>query len=234
MKKSKILFLASNPDDETPLRLDEEMRAIEEKINASEHRNALDLVSRWATRPDDLLQHLNTHRPTVVHFSGHGGKAGELVLMDDSRHSKTVSPQALRALFLVLKDNIRLVVLNACYSEPQAKAIAEVIDCVIGMNDAIGDEAAIKFAASFYRAVGFGRSVKDAFEQSRVSLMLEGIPEENIPVLILRSGVDPASVYLIHETHLDEYTHTSLTTATPEVRYSQHECVLDYGVASPP
>ena len=86
--KIKILFFASNPKDVTPLNLDEEIRSITTKIRASEHRDALDLISRWAVRPDDLLQELNIHKPIVVHFSGHGSSSGELVLMDNLRHEK--------------------------------------------------------------------------------------------------------------------------------------------------
>ena len=195
--KLTILFFASNPEDVSQLNLDEEIRSITMKIRASEHRDVLDLISRWAIRPDDLLQELNTHKPTIVHFSGHGSKAGELILMNDLRQAKTVSPSALKALFSTLKDNIRLVVLNACYSKTQATAIADVIDCVVGMNASIGDQAAITFAASFYRAIGFGRSVKEAFEQGKVSLMLEGIPEENTPELMIRRSIDPSRVYLV-------------------------------------
>src|SRR5690348_11295843 len=55
--------------------------------------------------------------------------------------------------------------LNACYTRVQAEAISDVIDYVIGMNATIGDKAASAFAASFYRAIGFGRSVKDSFDQ---------------------------------------------------------------------
>jgi len=117
--------------------------------------------------------------------------------MNDLRQTKTVSPSALKALFSTLKDNIRLVVLNACYSKTQAEAIVEVIDCVVGMNTSIGDQAAIAFAASFYRAIGFGRSIKEAFEQGKVSLMLEGIPEENTLELLCRKGIDAGSVCLI-------------------------------------
>jgi len=195
--KIKILFFASNPEDVTPLNLDEEIRSITTKIRASDYRDVLDLISRWAVRPDDLLQELNTHKPTVVHFSGHSSSSGELVLMDDLRQAKTVSPPALKALFSTLKDNIRLVVLNACYSKTQAEAIVQVIDCVIGMNTSIGDNAAIAFAASLYRAIGFGRSVQDSFDQGKVSLMLEGIPEENTPEMLVRNGVDPALVFLV-------------------------------------
>ena len=102
----------------------------------------------------------------------------------------------MRALFTALKDNIRLVMLNACYSRPQAEAVVEFIDCAVGMKKAIGDQAAIVFAASFYRALGFGRSVKEAFDQGRTALLLEGIPKANTPELLLKKGVDASSVFL--------------------------------------
>jgi len=193
----RVLFFASNPDNTSPLKLDEEIRSITEKIRASEYRDILELKSLWAVRPDDLLQALNEHKPQIVHFSGHGSVAGEIVLMDDSRQSKPVSATALKMLFTTLKDNIRVVVLNACYSRIQAEAIIEVIDCIVGMNTTIGDRAATIFAASFYRAIGFRRSVQEAFEQGKTALLLEGIPEHDIPELLVKPGVDPASLCLI-------------------------------------
>ncbi|NYT08561.1 MAG: CHAT domain-containing protein [Methanosarcinales archaeon] len=196
-KKIKALFLASNPKGTTTLELDREIRGVTEKIRASEYRDSLDLISAWAVRPDDLLQLLNQHKPQIVHFSGHGRKAGEIILVDSHGSPKPVNPAALRALFETLKDNIRLVILNACYSKKQAEAITQVIDCAIGMNDAIGDEAAITFAASFYRAIGFGRSIKQAFDQGIVALLLEGIPEENKPELLTRNGVNPEKIVLV-------------------------------------
>jgi CHAT domain-containing protein len=191
MNKIKILFLAANPQSTTQLGLDEEIRAITQKIRASDYRDFLELVSVWAVRPDDLLQYLNEHKPYIVHFSGHGSAKGEIILVDNQRQSKPVSASALKALFTTLKDNIQIVVLNACYSRLQAEAITEVIDYVIGMSDAIGDEAAIIFAASFYRAIGFNRTVQEAFDQARTALLLEGIPEEDTPELLVRSGANP-------------------------------------------
>lgn len=193
----KILLLTSNPEGTSPLRLDEEARLIAQKIRAAEYRDVLKLETLWALRPDDLLQSLNEHNPHIVHFSGHGSKAGEIVLMDNNRQVKPVSVEALKMLFTTLKGNIRVVVLNACYSQIQAQAISEVIDCVIGMSTAIGDEAAIIFAASFYRAIGFGRSIQEAFDQGKAAIMLEGIPEASTPKILTRKGVDPSSIVLI-------------------------------------
>lgn len=200
MGQIKVLFLAAYPDA-NPLKLDEEIRAITQKIRAAEYRD-IDLISAWAVRPDDLIQTLNQHKPHIVHFSGHGSSNGEIILVDENlvngeRVSKPVSPVAIKTLFQVLKGNVQIVLLNACYSRIQAEAIKDTIDCVIGMNSAIGDRAAITFAASFYRALGFGKSVKEAFEQGKLALLLEGIPEENIPELLHRPVIDPTKIYLV-------------------------------------
>ena len=88
------------------------------------------------------------------------------------------------------EGNLRLVVLNACNTRPQAEALTEVVDCVVSMNRTITDRAAIKFAASFYGALAFGRSVRKAFEQGVARLSAEGIAESDTPELLVRAGVD--------------------------------------------
>jgi CHAT domain-containing protein len=196
--KVKVLFFAANPAGTAPLALDEESREIKAKIRAAEHRDSVDLLTEWAVRPDDLLQFLNQHQPQIVHFSGHGSRDAEIILLDRDRQPKPVSQQALAALFRALKGKIRLVFLNACFSRAQAEVIVQEIDCAVGMSRAVGDQAAITFAASFYRALGFGASVQNAFDQAKVALLLEGIPEEGTPQLLTRQGVDPSRVVLVN------------------------------------
>ena len=188
MNKVKVLFLSANPVATPKLQLDEEIRQIGIKLRAAEYRDAFDFVPRFAARPDDLLQALLEHKPEIVHFSGHGSAAQQLIFVDDQGNEKPVTKEALVHLFRTLKDNIRLVLLNACSTRPQAEAIAETIDCTIGMRKPIGDEAGIVFAASFYRALGFGRSVKEAFELGKAALLLESIPEDKTPELLTRAG----------------------------------------------
>jgi CHAT domain-containing protein len=197
LKPLTILFMAANPDTSNSLALDEEARSIETKLRASNYRDAVRFRTRWAVRPDDFLQAFNEDRPAIVHFSGHGAGASGLVLHDGASGVRLVPAAALRRLFSTMKDEIRVVVLNACYSAEQADKIAEVIDCVVGMTDTVGDEAAKMFAASFYRAIAFGRDVKNAFEQGLAAVELEGLDEQDIPTLIVRSGVDPSKVVLI-------------------------------------
>jgi hypothetical protein len=189
----KILFLAANPSDSTRLRLDEESRGIDQVLRQAEFRDRFEIAQHWAVRVADLQGLLLRHRPDIVHFSGHGSKSNEIVLADNSGDSHPVSVRALSRLFSVLKDDIRCVVLNACYSEPQAQAIAQHIECVIGMSRAIGDQAAISFSTSFYQALGYGKDVKTAFELGCVQIDLENLGEQDTPKLLtLRSN--PSSI----------------------------------------
>jgi hypothetical protein len=105
------------------------------------------------------------------------------------------------ALVSVLRScdegNIRLIVLNACHTRSQAEALTAVVDCVVGMDRSISDRGAIKFAASFYGALAFGRSVQKAFEQGVARLSAEGIAESDTPELLVRAGVDASQVTLV-------------------------------------
>jgi len=194
----KILFLAANPKDTSQLKLDEEMRAIDQAIRQSEFRDRFDIKQQWAVRVTDLQGYLLRHKPDIVHFSGHGSTLSEIVLENNSGNSQPVPSHALSQLFSMLKDNIRCVILNACYSEQQARAIAEHIECVIGMSEAIGDSAAISFATAFYQALGYGRNVKTAFDLGRVQIDLENLNEQDTPKL-LASDTNPEEIVFVHE-----------------------------------
>jgi len=100
-----------------------------------------------------------------------------------------VSLAAIVQMMKASSDKIRLVFFNSCYSRGQAEAVVEHVEAAIGMNDSIGDEAARVFASQFYSAIGFGKSVRTAFEQGKTALMLEDIHEEDIPELFVADGV---------------------------------------------
>lgn len=195
----RITFLAANPLSSDRLALDEEARSIEEKVRDAKHRDLVTFRTRWAVRPEDLQQALLEDEPVVVHFSGHGGGSIGIVLhAQDQGAERLVAEDALVDLFRVLKGDIRVVVLNACYSEVQAQAIVQEIDFVVGMSDSVADDAARMFAAAFYRGLAFGRSVQQAFDLGINELRLVGLSEEDhIPKLLVRPNVDASSTTLV-------------------------------------
>ena len=192
-----VLFMASNPLDQPQLRLDEEVRAINEMITKSKHRDSVKLESRWAVRPLDVLQALNELRPRVVHFSAHGSDADEIVFQDNEGQTKLVSKEAIVQTMAAASGDIRLVFFNTCYSHNQAEAVVRHVPAAIGMTTTIGDTAARVFAGQFYSAIGFGLSVKQAFDQAKAALMLESISEEDTPELFIADGVDAEALILV-------------------------------------
>ena len=182
----KILILTANPKNTDKLRLDEEVREIQAGLERAKKRSRFEIVTRWALRADDLRRALLDHEPQIVHFSGHGGGKHGLALENSSGEMQLVSTDSLARLFELFKHKIECVVLNACYSESQAEAIYQHIDCVVGMNKAIGDRAAIEFAVGFYDALGAGKSYDIAYKFGRSAIDLESIPESSTPVLKYR------------------------------------------------
>jgi hypothetical protein len=186
----RILFLAANPLTTDRLLLDEELRAVQKNVRASPGWESISLETAHAVRPDDILQRLNEVDPHVLHFSGHGSDTQGIVLSDGSCGEAVLSSSAIDHLFNAMKGKLKLVVLNACFSELQAKQIVKHVDFVIGMNDSVDDDAAAVFAAAFYRALGFGKSIKNAFDQGVAAIALQNLTGHDIPVLLCKSGQD--------------------------------------------
>ncbi|MGB3760859.1 MAG: TIR domain-containing protein [Rivularia sp. (in: cyanobacteria)] len=187
---TRILVLAANPKDSTKLRLDEEVREIAEGLRRSKEREKFVIESRWAVRSDDLRRAILDFEPQIVHFCGHGEADGGLVLEDVNGQVKLVKPEAIAGLFELFMDGVECVVFNACYSYKQAEAIVQHINYVIGMKQAIGDNAAIKFAVGFYDALGAGRNIEVAYKFGVNAIQLEGIPEELTPIIKKKSSLN--------------------------------------------
>jgi len=68
--------------------------------------------------------------------------------------AQPVSAKALEETFGAAGASVQLVVLSACYTDVQARALLAHVDCVVGMRSAIGDDAARSFAIGFYGGLG--------------------------------------------------------------------------------
>jgi len=178
-----ILILAANPKGTTPLRLHEEVREIDAGLQRAKNRDQFVLEQKWAVRPRDIQRAMLDINPQIIHFSGHGTGDEGLVFEDETGSAKLVDEEALAGLFELFAEQIECVVLNGCYSEIQANAIAQHINYVIGMSKAIGDRAAIEFAVGFYDALGAGKSVEFAHKFGCAAIRLAGISEQLTPIL---------------------------------------------------
>lgn len=218
-----ILFLAANPKGTDRWALDREARAIQMELERSGYRDCFVFETRWAAEALDLLRELRRLKPTVVHFSGYCGRSAvgssELTTRPRAVLARTTGPnpiglqhgvffqgadgraqlvptQALEDVFDAAGGTVKVVVLNACYSEMQAAALVARVDCVVGMGGPIREEAARNFAIGFYGALGECESVTTAYKQGRAAISLEGLQGNDAPQLKIRNGIDAGQLVL--------------------------------------
>jgi hypothetical protein len=182
MSKKRLLILSANPRDTTRLRLDIEVREIEEGLRRSKKREKFTIAQKWAVRLRDLRRAMLDYEPHIVHFCGHGEENG-IIVEDEQGKATAVEPEALAGLFELFKHQVECVLLNACYSQLQAEAINKYIRYVIGMSRGISDKTAIEFAIGFYDALGTGKPFEEAFRFGCNALQLHNIPEHLVPIL---------------------------------------------------
>jgi hypothetical protein len=173
-KPMRILFMAANPFTTDRLDLEEELRSLELELRGVKHRDQITLSARHAARPDDLLRYVREEQPTIIHFSGHGSAKG-IVLRTDDGGCTEVSGQSLRR-FLDGRG-VDLLVLNACYSRAQADHVASAVTAVVGTTSAVGDDAARRFTVAFYRTLGNGLSIREAFRDGGDAVALHWLED---------------------------------------------------------
>jgi CHAT domain len=191
-----VLFLASSPEDQKPLRLDKETREIEKRVRASDHRDSIWFRSRMARQLPDLIEDLNEVKPAVLHFSGHGSDAA-LAFEDDEGKTRMLDNERLEKLLESSAGGVRLIIFNSCDSAAQAKLAVAHVDLAVGMETAIDDADAKVFAGQLYSSIGYGLSVGEAFRQAKVQVELEG-GDGNAATLHCAEGIDADLVVLVN------------------------------------
>jgi len=159
---SKVLYLAASPPEMVPLRIDQEMREIQQALNSGRFRDEFRLVPSPAVRVTDISYEVINKKPRIIHFAGHGGADGQLYAEDSSGSPWPVTVDGMVRL-VNLSANTECVIINACHTERLAYALGRHVKYVIGMHQAVGDRAAIGFSIGFYQALFAKLPIEDAF-----------------------------------------------------------------------
>ena len=117
-KQLNVLYSTANPDAKSPLRVDAEMRQVQEAVRGSRLRDNIALHYRPAANLKSIMDGLNDLAPGIVHFSGHGYSGG--IAVD---HAKVKRPSGKIVTFELLAKAIaavdtppQVIVLNSCHS----------------------------------------------------------------------------------------------------------------------
>ena len=72
------------------------------------------------------------------------------------------------------------------------------------MEQPVDDQAAKVFAGQFYNALGFGKSLREAFEQATLQVRMATGSTSGEPQLYTTPGVDASDVYLVRPDHNEQ------------------------------
>ncbi len=167
----RVLLLAANPPSD-PLDLESEMRSLENELRGVRFRDRISLKVCHAVQPDDLVRYIRSHRPQVVHFSGHGTGTG-IRLRGEGDAEIEVSGASLRRF--LANRGVELLVLNACYTADLCAEASHSVAAVVGTTAAIDDHQAQRFAVAFYCGIGEGLSIREAFRDGGDAVVLHGL-----------------------------------------------------------
>ena len=164
----KLLILSSNPRQDLP----NLYREVSDLYNAVKRLGDFEIELGLEIRSQNLQELLAEHSPQFVHFCGHGAGEKGLVFQDEDGREQIVSTEILTRIFKNFANEIHCTVLNACDSDRQAEAIVEHIDYVVGMSQPILDKAAYLFAVAFYKGLGSGKSIEQAYEMGCIAIQI--------------------------------------------------------------
>jgi hypothetical protein len=184
---TNILFMGANPKNSQALDINKEYRTLQQEMRQGSQRDNFKWLSPvFAATLSELMRGLN-QKPHIIHFSGHGLKKG-LVLEDEKGYTQILSNEMLQLLFRNLKDTVKFIVLNSCYSSTQAQFLSQLVGChVVGYNLPVNDGIAQSFVKGFYLSLSDGLPFSAAVDAGRVMVMAEH-PKGQLPLEVWKEG----------------------------------------------
>jgi len=229
--------MIASPVDLPPLNVMREKQRINEAVRDLLEKGLIELVWMEGQTWRDLQKAMRQGPWHVFHFIGHGGfnritDEGLIALAEENGKSNFMSATKLGRL-LADEYPLRLVILNSCegakcsqndtLSSTAATLVRRGISCVLAMQYAISDKAAIEFARTFYEALTDLLPIDAAVAEARKAIDQSAsfTMEWGIPVLYMRST--DGILFEIAKTQKPVHARTPFETQKPPLAPRQSE-----------
>lgn len=191
-----VAMLTASPIGHGAIDVSMEAREVEIERRKSRLSDKFSLKVYPAAVAESLTQTLNEDKPSIIHFSGHGGY-GAIVLDNTSIEKIGGTSVDMSLLTRILKTaSVRptLLVLNACDTLSGADKILDAVDIVIAMSEPIPDSAAYSYSRRLYAAIFSGLNIADSHEQACAVLAIDDPKGASLPTLLAAPRIDPKSI----------------------------------------
>ncbi|MBN1560839.1 CHAT domain-containing protein [candidate division KSB1 bacterium] len=109
------------------------------------------------------------HRIAIFHYAGHAN--GFQLLLESPEGKTKLAHAGGLAAFLGQQRGLQLVFLNGCSTEQQVQGLLHnKVPAVIATSQAIDDAVAADFAALFYKGLGNGDNIREAYEEAAAAV----------------------------------------------------------------
>ncbi|MDW3649862.1 MAG: hypothetical protein R8P61_22510 [Bacteroidia bacterium] len=181
---SQILFLSY-----ANMQFGRELREIQESLKLAKERDTYSFVHKHIAKIKDLRRILLDNNPQILHFcQGSESTFEGLTIENNLGISRVVPDQALKDLINTATENLECIIFNINYLSKQTKAILQIVPYVIALQVPLQEEYSSTFSTAFYDSLGAGKDIEFSFEYAVGSLKVEGMIEEELPIL-LKNGV---------------------------------------------
>lgn len=189
-KKWKILFICSNPNSTSKIDFDKETKEIRQMLR--KFKDDFEITEVYNATNAILLKEIITEKPDILHISCHAignrpigsrsiGRPIEeqegIILTNENNDIDLIPFDIIANQIRLFKDNMKCVVINACYTEPLALLVSTFIPYTIGHRTALGNDSVIDFARYFYEGLAFNKNIEEAYNYSSC-LIASNYPQE--------------------------------------------------------
>lgn len=168
MTQPILYFTFANQEDDHLPKLKREIDEIKDILRPLEQREFIKLEREESTTTADIVKTLATYPDSIAvfHYAGHA--TGQSLELED----RAATDKGIAAL-LGSQASLKLVVLNGCSTQAQVQQLFQAgVKAVIATSVPIGDEKAVLFASTFYRALANKRSIQMAFDFAKAAVEL--------------------------------------------------------------
>lgn len=191
-RQAVVSFFAGSATASARLALARRFMEVRHDLASSPAARVFQLKLGRVVRASDLAAVLEAEQCTVVHISGHGSGHSGVALLDSDGNEGQLGAAELREAFKSASGQLRIVILDGCYSKEQAEAISEVVPIVVCTTSGGQLKDSRAFFAQFYRSLGQGIPVRSAFENA-VSFLSAVGADAISPLILCKIGADSAA-----------------------------------------
>jgi hypothetical protein len=166
----RILFVSANSAD-AYLDIEREQRTLVQLAEKGKHFLKLLPAAQYTDLEHELSSKNGKNRKPfdVLHFSGHGERAEGILLRrsEEDPEPEPLSDEQFETLLgEAKKAGLKLVVLNACETEPLVEKGSGLVDEIIGTKWPVKDRVAWNFTTKFYEELNNNATVAEAFQSA--------------------------------------------------------------------